>query len=441
VGRAIVGFVGTCDDITERMQQDEALHAAIDAARGASQAKTNFLANMSHEIRTPMAAMLGFIELMDDPSVTDEGRADAMATIRRNGEQLLALINDILDVSKIEAGAMRIESAEFDLPRVLGDVVALFKPTAAKKGIEVALEFATPLPSMVRGDGTRVRQVVSNLVSNAVKFTNAGSVRVVASVDPGRAGLVYLRVVDTGIGMSPSVVSRLFKPFTQADASMTRRFGGTGLGLSISHQLTRMMGGDIKVRSVEGVGSVFEATFAAPPVDGTNWLAKPVAVVGVAGAPASNALCEAPEPAKVSLAPVERAAANGPLLGVRVIVVEDGLDNRRLAEHYLTRAGATVEMAEDGQDAIDRMQDWRDRVDLVLMDIQMLRMDGYQATRALRQSGFIKPIVALTAHAMAEDRDRCLAAGCDAYMSKPLNRAELVALCTRLVRGGAAEAA
>jgi PAS domain S-box-containing protein len=445
-GRGIAGYVGTCDDITERMQQDEALRAAIDAAEGASQAKTNFLANMSHEIRTPMAAMLGFIELLDDPSVSSAGRADAVATIRRNGEQLLALINDILDVSKIEAGAMRIESSEFDLPRVLADVTALFRPLAEKKGIELNLEFATPLPSLVMGDATRVRQVISNLVANAVKFTNAGSVRVVASVDPGRVRLVHVRVADTGIGMSATVVSRLFKPFTQADASMTRRFGGTGLGLSISHQLSRMMGGDLKARSVEGVGSVFEATFEAAPVDGTNWLAKPVAVVsdGARGGENADDARREFDGAERVAAGVKRMAgpaAAGPLAGVHVMVVEDGIDNRRLAEHYLTRAGATVEMAEDGQEAMERLGEWRDRVDLVLMDIQMPRMDGYQATRALRQNGFGKPIVALTAHAMAEDRERCLATGCDAYMSKPLNRRELVALCARLVRGGAAEAA
>lgn len=450
-GRVVAGFVGTCDDITERMQQDEALRAAIDAARGASQAKTNFLANMSHEIRTPMAAMLGFIELLDDPSVTSAGRADAMATIRRNGEQLLALINDILDVSKIEAGAMRIEEAEFDLPRVLADVTSLFTALAAKKGIDVTLEFATPVPSMVRGDGTRVRQVISNLVANAVKFTHRGSVRVVASVDARRAGVVHVRVADTGIGMSASVVSRLFKPFTQADASMSRRFGGTGLGLSISHQLARMMGGDIKVRSVEGAGSVFEATFMAAPVDGTNWLARPVAVEGSRVAdegPAALAALETGDGLARASSGLASGSGSGPgsgvvgpLWGVRVLVVEDGIDNRRLAEHYLTRAGASVEMLEDGQEAVDRLAEWRDRVDLVLMDIQMPRMDGHRATRALRQSGFGKPIVALTAHAMAEDRERCLAAGCDGYMSKPLNRAELVAMCARLSRGGAAEAA
>lgn len=458
-GRTVTGFVGTCDDITERMQQDEALRAAIDAAHGASQAKTNFLANMSHEIRTPMAAMLGFIELLDDPSVNESGRADAMATIRRNGEQLLALINDILDVSKIEAGAMRIEAAEFDLPRVLADVTALFQPQAMKKGIELSLEFATPLPSMVIGDGTRVRQVISNLVANAVKFTQKGTVRVVAGMDPGRVGMVHVRVADTGIGMSPTVLARLFKPFTQADASMSRRFGGTGLGLSISHELARMMGGDIKVRSVEGVGSVFEASFEAPAMNGTNWLARPIAVVGRAtreDAGLDAAVSKMAEvvvesvvesTTKPVVEPAMQAASgaatslSGPLSGLRVLVVEDGLDNRRLAEHYLTRAGAVVEMAEDGQEAMDGFAQWRDRVDIVLMDIQMPRLDGYQTTRALRQSGFAKPIVALTAHAMAEDRERCLAAGCDGYMSKPLNRAELVALCARLVRGEASEAA
>lgn len=405
----VIAYVGVCEDITERLHHEETLRTALEAAHSASRAKSAFLANMSHEIRTPMAAMLGFIDVLCEPTLGEAERADAAGTIRRNGRQLLSLINDLLDVSKVEAGAMTVEVAEFDLRRALGDAVSLYGPIAAGKGLDFVLSAETPIPDRVVGDALRMRQVVSNLVANAIKFTAQGSVVVSVRWDERSEPRLRVTVSDTGIGMTPDVVARLFTPFNQADSSTTRRFGGTGLGLTISRQLARLMGGDVVVSSAQGVGSRFEATFAMAAAPGAS-MVPPGAMTGAA----AN-----------RYVPAERALDARSLEGVRVLVAEDGVDNQRLIHRYLTRAGAIVEIVEDGDAAVRRIKEGGP-IDVILMDMQMPILDGYEATGVIRAMGVRTPVIALTAHAMPEDRERCLVAGCDGYLSKPVDRNDLI---------------
>jgi PAS domain S-box-containing protein len=408
----VIAYVGVCEDITERLRHEETLRTALEAAHSASRAKSAFLANMSHEIRTPMAAMLGFIDVLCEPSLSEAERVDAAGTVRRNGRQLLSLINDLLDVSKVEAGAMTVEVAEFDLRRALGDAVALYGPVAAGKGVGFVLNAETPIPDRVVGDAVRMRQVVANLVANAIKFTSQGSVVVSVLWNEWSEPRLTVCVSDTGIGMTPDVVARLFTPFTQADSSTTRRFGGTGLGLTISRQLARLMGGDVVVSSAQGVGSRFEATFAMTAAPGAS-MTPAGAMTGASG---GRVLPGSAEPA-----PRDAAC----LKGVRVLLAEDGVDNQRLIQRYLTRAGATVEIVGDGDAAVRRIKDGGP-IDVILMDMQMPILDGYEATGAIRAMGVRTPVIALTAHAMPEDRERCFVAGCDGYLSKPVDRSDLI---------------
>jgi PAS domain S-box-containing protein len=401
------------------------LQAANAAAERAIAAKGAFLANMSHEIRTPMTAILGYAELLSDTSLDGSARASAIDTIRRNGEHLLVIINDILDLSKIEAGQMHAdvqECAAEDLDRGCVDLLAV---RALGKGIGLSCEIDRTLPGTLRTDPTRVRQVLCNLIGNAVKFTERGRVCVRAYFDAD-AGLLVAEIEDTGVGLTDAQASRLFQAFTQADSSTTRRYGGTGLGLTISRRLAQVLGGDVEiVRTAPGKGSLFRATFAAEAV-GMTAASRPAASHATSaenGPPASTALSG------------------------RILLAEDGQDNQRLIAHVLRRAGAEVEIAENGRIAVERALRAHDDgtpFDLVLMDMQMPELDGYGATAELRRLGFATPIVALTAHAMAEDRPRCLNAGCDDYQSKPVERAVLVACCARWLqvsRGGGRAAA
>ncbi|MBL8991084.1 MAG: response regulator [Phycisphaerae bacterium] len=398
----------------ERDAQAEALRRERDRAEAASRAKSEFLANMSHEIRTPMTAILGFIDLLnaDDPVA-----ADAAATIRRNGEHLLSIINDVLDVSKIESGRFSVESISTDPVAVVRDAMALLAPRAEAKGLRFECDIGRDVPRLILSDPIRLRQIVVNLVGNALKFTDGGAVRVALAAEPG--DVLRIDVADTGIGMEPAETDRLFRPFTQADASITRRFGGTGLGLTISRALARMLGGDITLVSTPGAGSTFTARIAARP------------------APADQT-----ERASPDARPAAHAGA--PLAGLRILVAEDGPDNQRLIRHHLTLAGALVTLAANGRQAVDAVcvAAGAERpvarrpapFDLVLMDVQMPELDGHGATRTLRAAGCDIPIVALTAHAMAGDREHCLAAGCNAYAAKPIPREELIDLCARWAR-------
>jgi PAS domain S-box-containing protein len=386
-------------------RQAEELVEARDRAEAGSRAKAEFLAAMSHEIRTPMNGVLGMTDILLDTPLAPDQREYA-EIIRSSGQSLLDILNDVLDFSKIEAGRLDIEPIPFDLVSAVGDVVGLLSSSAAAKGLDLALKVTPDTPRNLVGDPGRVRQVVLNLVGNAIKFTECGHVRVTLSgVETGGQAEVRIAVSDTGIGIAPTVQGRLFAPFTQADSSTTRKYGGTGLGLAISQRLIDLMGGRIGVESVEGVGSTFWVTLTLPR-------AKPAA--GPIAEPPPHA--SPPVPA-----------------GRRVLLAEDNPVNRIVAFRMLESLGFRVDGASNGLEAVDLWS--RLPYDIVLMDCQMPELDGYGATQAIRsreEPGRRIPIVALTANAMSGDRELCMAAGMDDYLAKPLRRDELVATLARL---------
>jgi len=387
------------------------LETARCAAESASRAKTEFLANMSHEIRTPMTAIVGFADLLDDPELSTRERAEHVRTIRRNGEHLISVINDILDLSKIEAGRIELSPEPCPVCRIVSDVAALMRVRAAGKNVELSVQYQFPVPETVRTDALRLRQILVNLVGNAVKFTERGAVRIVVrSLVDGPEPRIEIAVHDTGIGIDTEGLDRLFQPFSQADASRTRRFGGTGLGLVISRRLANILGGAIDVESAPGKGSVFTFTLPVGDLRGVKMIEN-----------ATEAFAE-PESEQTA------AAAPRALRG-RILLAEDGPDNQRLIAFHLRRAGAEVVLANNGREAVVealRARDAGTPFGLVFMDMQMPVLDGYDATRELRRCGYNLPIVALTAHAMSDERARCLACGCDGYETKPISAARLI---------------
>ncbi len=389
-------------------EQAAELEQARRAALGAARTKSEFLANMSHEIRTPMNAILGFSEeLAGELERTGATREadEALSTIRRNSEHLLTLLNDILDLAKIEAGRMPVESIPCSPREVVGEVIALLRPRATVKGLALDPEVAGSVPGAILSDPTRLRQILLNLVGNAIKFTDSGAVRVRVTPEPGAESRLAFEVIDTGIGLDEEERERVFQPFSQGDASTTRRFGGTGLGLPISRRIAELLGGTISVASAPGRGSTFRVTIAAP---------------------------EAPE----LRGPTADPARQPVRLGGRLLLAEDGLDNQRLLKRILERAGASVDVASDGRVACDLVFAAAAAgapYDLIVLDMQMPELDGYGAATELRAHGVRAPIVALTAHAMSGDRERCLAAGCDAYLTKPVQRERLLALLEELL--------
>ena len=397
--------------LTSQRALTSELARAKEIAEAASKAKSDFLANMSHELRTPMTAILGYAELLEDPESTDGQRTDCVRTIRRSGQHLLTIINDILDLTKIESDRMELESIEFSPTEVCQDVLRIMGAKAQAKSLTLAHEMAGEIPDRVLGDPVRFKQILLNLVGNAVKFTESGGVRLIARAWPDQAramATIAIDVIDTGMGMNSDQLDKLFKPFSQADSSMSRRFGGTGLGLTISRKLARLMGGDVVVSSDPGAGTSFTLTAKLK-----------IARVNADGDASRSAN--------------ERAAVFSaePLRG-RILLAEDGPDNQRLIAFILRKAGADVEIVGNGVLALDAMRAadaLRTPFSLVLMDMQMPEMDGYTATAKLRELGFEVPIVALTAHAMSGDKERCIAAGCTDFATKPIDRAKLVAIC------------
>lgn len=395
----------------ELVSKGAEVEAARAAADTANRAKSDFLAHLSHEIRTPMTAILGFADVLADEARTRPGLAewlDNLLTIRRNGEHLLGLVNDVLDMSKIEAGRMSVEHIACSPVDVARDVTAMLGERAGAKGLALNLETRGELPRAIATDPLRLRQILANLVGNAIKFTERGSVTV--RIGEASRGRLVFEVIDTGIGLTCEQLARLFQPFEQADATTSRRYGGTGLGLAISRKLAGLLGGELVASSAPGEGSRFVLTIDAPRV------------ASAGGGESGD----------------EPASAGSGGLRARILLAEDGPDNQRLISFHLRRAGAEVEIVGDGRAAMERTlaaERSGRPYDLVLMDLQMPELDGLGATRELRRSGYRGSIVALTASVMSGDRERCLEAGCDDYAAKPIDRDALLATCMRWSRG------
>ncbi len=410
----------------------------------ANQAKSAFLANMSHEIRTPMTAILGYSEMLED-NVTDQTSdecVESIAAIRRSGSHLMMIINDVLDFSKIESGKLVVDCQPCNPMDIVQDVYEALRITATKKGLDLRVKLGGAIPSSVHTDAYRLRQILINLIGNAIKFTEQGRVEIELSVLDDQ---IRFAVRDTGAGITDSEIDSLFNPFEQLDNSVTRRHEGTGLGLTISRRLALLIDGDIEVRSLVGVGSTFTLVIPAQ-CSNTHCTGETVrrgldAVVDESLVEIGAAAGEQVQIQSLVQSPIQ--SSNESQLEARiegrVLLAEDGADNRKLIYRMLTRVGLHVEMVENGQQAID-MLDERDGYDLVLMDMQMPIVDGYTATKRLREMGVELPIVALTAHAMIGAREECIEAGCNAYVAKPINRDELYAIITKLMNQGRSEA-
>lgn len=391
-------------EVAERARAEEGWRHAKEAADVANSAKTAFLANMSHEIRTPLGAVIGFAELLTSEDLGGISRAEIHQAIKRNGELLLNVINDILDLSKVEAGKILIESRPVRLADIINDLRSTLRLQASERGIDFRIFAANDLPEFISTDPLRLRQIILNVVGNAIKFTDSGWVEVtVACVEDGR-GLISFVVKDSGIGIQPEVARGLFEAFRQADASTSRRYGGTGLGLALSKRLAAALGGDVQLTwSVPGKGSVFTVTIDAGSDDGSPVVLPAVGKVQGTGG------------ARTELR----------LDGLHVLLVDDSADNQFLVGRALRAAGALVQTAGGGSEAIDKA--YADSsLDVILMDLQMPGIDGFKATQQIRKNGYQGPIVALTAHGFAEVRERCSANGLDDHMIKPVSAEVLV---------------
>lgn len=417
----VIRIFGLNWDSTNDHLAAEALRASEQKAQLANKSKSEFVANMSHEIRTPMTAVLGYADLLLAEE-HDPEKLEYLQTIQRNGKFLLGIINDILDLSKIEAGKLEITQERFSIVDLVNDVHSMMQVRATESDLSFEVDFDGQIPRVIESDAKRLRQILVNLIGNAIKFTKSGQVRlVIREVSQNGQTQIQFEVVDTGIGMTAEQQSQLFQPFSQGDASVTRSYGGTGLGLAISQRLAGMLGGKISVESKIDEGSKFAFSISAGDVSHEDRIQ--------GGADAETQTAETAD------APRQAPPQS---LNCTVFIVDDRRDIRFLSSHILSGLGANVREAVDGLDAIEQLEsdsEFMSSVDLILLDMQMPRLDGYQTAARLRKLGFAKPIVALTADAMQEDVNRCIEMGCDEYLSKPIDTAKLVEVAYRLTSG------
>ena len=385
------------------------LERACVAAESASRAKSDFLANMSHEIRTPLNAIMGYADLLNRGWIeSSDERAEMLSTMYSSGQHLMNVINDILDLSKIESGQLQLEKGNASPHQILSEVVSLMRVAFREKKLSLDFTWQGPIPERIETDPARLRQILINLVGNARKFTESGGVQVIAHIELDREpSKLIVNVIDTGIGIPPDKQTQVFDPFVQADTTVTRKYGGTGLGLSISRRLARMMGGDLTVDSEIGRGSNFELA-----IDAGDLRNVPLKASGAVGD-------------ILGIRKMALTAETPHLSGLRVLVVDDGSANRKLISLILSRAGVQMAQAENGLEACNLVLGGR-TFDAILLDMQMPVMDGYTAATKLRDRGITIPIIALTAHAMKGDRDKCLQAGCSDFLTKPVSADDLL---------------
>ena len=410
VGETVLGttrfYTGLVRDATARKEAERALIEAKNTADAANRAKSEFLANMSHEIRNPMTGIMGYADILL-ARLEDRGAIECVRTIKDSGQYLLQIINDLLDLAKIEAQGLQLEKEPIHLPTFLTDVYTLMEGAARAKGLPLSLKYGGVIPYEIESDPKRLRQILINLLGNAIKFTDQGGVELAVDFDVEQTQLRF-HVSDSGIGMTREQQQNLFRPFTQGDSSMTRVYGGTGLGLAITKRLVEALEGRIDVSSEPGRGSTFEVTLPVRVLSGGAYRSIEV------------------EP---TLPVTERHRLNG----VRVMIAEDQPDIRRLMEYFIVMSGGSVTTFNNGEMAVRAIEQRPDDFDIILMDIQMPRLDGFETTRRIRAMGFVKPIIAVTASAMANDRAECLAAGCSDYLTKPIDMSKLLDIVGRAV--------
>lgn len=412
-------------DTTAERRTKQALEESERKAQQASIAKTEFLANMSHEIRTPMSAIMGYADILAQ-YLKDPDNLNCVQIIQQNGRFLLEIINDILDISKIEAGKLELLTMPFRIDQLLADVKSLMEVRTAEKDLRFSIDVHGKIPQEITSDSKRLKQILFNLIGNAIKFTESGSVKLSISMldSAGNDAIagdprIKFDIEDSGIGISESQLKRLFQPFMQGDPSVDRKYGGTGLGLAISRRLAEMLGGEVAVTSELGVGSTFSFTISTGSLDGVE-------------------MVDANEFEVAGILKLDDAPQRKPTLSGKILVVDDRREIRFIAQHFVADAGGRVVTGENGQQAIDLIAEAESAgkpFDLLVIDMQMPVLDGYEATRRLRASGFSKPIVALTAHAMEGDRKKCLESGCTDYFAKPLDGPKFIALLDRYLNG------